>query len=49
MWPTTRSSRLAITAPPAVMSTASTQAYAIAAGTGITTAITAHARRYTQR
>lgn len=34
---------------PAVTSTASTQAYAIDAGTGIMTAITAHARRYTPR
>nr|DAL79823.1 MAG TPA: hypothetical protein [Caudoviricetes sp.] len=48
-WPTTRSSRPATTAPPAVMSTASTLVYAIAAGTGITTAITTHALRYTPR
>nr|DAF38933.1 MAG TPA: hypothetical protein [Caudoviricetes sp.]DAG68696.1 MAG TPA: hypothetical protein [Caudoviricetes sp.] len=44
-----RSSRLATTVPPAVISTALTQAYAIDAGTGITTAITARARRYTPR
>nr|DAH46739.1 MAG TPA: hypothetical protein [Caudoviricetes sp.] len=44
-----RSSRPATTVPLAVASIVSMQACATAADTGITTAITARARRYTPR